>query len=788
VPSLSVDNLLDIFAIDEEVLEERAKVAVYVRSFSAMIVDSFYDDYLLVDPRYQAYIKKADTPRLKRTLREYLISLFEDPFDTKLVERTVYVGTVHYSIHIEPIYVARGFDILQEIIWKLSKVNESIRESLGTIMRILKVAEFVMVESYHQEVSKFSKGPELDNPMMEAFDGLFRAYTLHSSMQQQVELVWGGERPPEVIVNLLDCALGEDSMCPMREIFEQLEIGLKSTTTLQLDLHASRSYYRDYLSALGDFARIVQTQESMEDRSAAYNDVQSASKAFLRIIGKPLQDITSISFLAVNSGFRFIQLVSRRLFGQGSDWSEQLELVELVERELPGMIDSTLGWCIQGFTVTTEQMKLGEFEIITKIPLKATRIQIGVTLKDLPNRLYLDELVRMMLELVKINLMSKEREVALVELADKAEQANRSKDSFLANMSHELRTPLNAIIGFSQILQARPDLPEDFKPYIGKIAVSGDNLLRQVNTILDFAKLEAGEYSFKPVPTVVGDVLREVEQIVDPLAQEQGIELELTQVASAKLIMDPELIKQVLLNLFSNAIKFTPAGGKVSLEMSYLGEDSAFEFRVIDTGVGISLEDQVELFSPFKQVDSSLQKATRGTGLGLSIVKRIVENLHGGGVGVRSRPGEGSTFYFTLPIRRMEHFIRSIEECDSDAKSILVVEDSEEYLGILGEALQDQYRLTLTNSVANAKALLAKESYYYLVLDYFLVDGVSAEILEFMEEQGIETPTIIITAEDDSRIIEELPPCECVEGIFSKDDIQIICQVLNVEHSPGAKV
>jgi signal transduction histidine kinase/CheY-like chemotaxis protein len=785
MPSLTAETIKDIFAITDDILEERRLIAAYIHSFSAMIVDSFYDDYLLKDPRFRAFIAEADVPRLKRTLREYLTSLYEDPFDSNLIERTIYVGTIHYAIHVEPIHVARGFDILQQIICDLAKVNDSIRTDLGTILRFLKIAEYIMVESYHQEFSKFSFGAEVENPLMNAFDALFRAYTLHTSTQEQVEVVWNGDQPVEVVTNLLACSSGEDAKCPMREIFEQLDSGLQSKSTLQLDLHAARSFYQDYLASLREFSTLIQSQGPREEQARAFSNVQSASKAFLRIIGKPLQDITSISFLAVNSGFSFIRLVSRRLFGQTSELNEQVELAEMVETELPGMLTSTLGWCIQDLVVSRDPLMQGKYEVVATIPLKANRIQIGVTLKDLPNRLYLDELVQMMLELVKINLMNKELEVALVELADKAEEANRSKDNFLANMSHELRTPLNAIIGFSQILQARQDLPEEFKPYIGKIALSGDNLLRQVNTILDFAKLEAGEYTYRPQLSSVVDVLNEVEQIVDPLAQERGVELDFARILSANLVMDPELIKQVLLNLFSNAIKFTPAGGRISLEMRYLRDPSAFEFSVIDTGIGISVEDQAELFSPFKQVDNSLQRATKGTGLGLSIVKRIVENLHDGTIAVESRLGEGSTFSFALPLRRTEEFIRTTEICSPEARRILVVEDSEEYLGILDEALQTKYLLTMTNSISNAKALLTQEEYYYIVLDYFLVDGVSSEIIEFMQEQEIETPCIIITAEDDSRIVSDIPACDNVEGVFSKDDIRKICDILQVEPAPG---
>ena len=228
------------------------------------------------------------------------------------------------------------------------------------------------------------------------------------------------------------------------------------------------------------------------------------------------------------------------------------------------------------------------------------------------------------------------------------EAASRHKSEFLANMSHELRTPLNAIIGFSEVLSERMfgEINEKQAEYIGDILQSGKHLLSLINDILDLSKIEAGRMELEPsefdLPSLIDNTLI----LVRERAQRRGITLESTVDARLRTVRaDERKVKQVLLNLLSNALKFTSEGGKISVSAAL--QDGMAEISVADSGVGIAPGDQEAIFEEFRQVGTASKKI-EGTGLGLAISKKFIE-LHGGKIWVKSTVGSGSTFSFTLP-------------------------------------------------------------------------------------------------------------------------------------------
>jgi signal transduction histidine kinase len=230
------------------------------------------------------------------------------------------------------------------------------------------------------------------------------------------------------------------------------------------------------------------------------------------------------------------------------------------------------------------------------------------------------------------------------------ESASRHKSEFLANMSHELRTPLNAIIGFSEVLSERMfgEINDKQAEYIGDILQSGQHLLSLINDILDLSKIEAGrmelELSDFDLPSTIENTLI----LVRERALRRGIELGRTVDERLGTIRaDERKVKQVLLNLLSNALKFTPEGGNIDVRATV--NDGAAEISVTDTGVGIAPEEQEAVFEEFRQVGTASKKV-EGTGLGLAISRKFIE-LHGGRIWVNSQIGSGSTFAFTLPLR-----------------------------------------------------------------------------------------------------------------------------------------
>jgi signal transduction histidine kinase len=231
------------------------------------------------------------------------------------------------------------------------------------------------------------------------------------------------------------------------------------------------------------------------------------------------------------------------------------------------------------------------------------------------------------------------------------EAASRHKSEFLANMSHELRTPLNAIIGFSEVLSERMfgELNEKQDEYLTDIHASGQHLLSLINDILDLSKIEAGrlelEVSDFDLPTAIENALT----LVRERATRRGIALRMiVDERLGQVQADERKIRQVVLNLLSNAIKFTPEGGRIDVRAAAV--DGSVEVSVSDTGVGISPEDQEAVFEEFRQVGTAV-KNVEGTGLGLALSRKFVE-LHGGRIWVTSEVGMGSTFTFTVPVRR----------------------------------------------------------------------------------------------------------------------------------------
>jgi signal transduction histidine kinase len=242
------------------------------------------------------------------------------------------------------------------------------------------------------------------------------------------------------------------------------------------------------------------------------------------------------------------------------------------------------------------------------------------------------------------------------EIADKSRQleaASRHKSEFLANMSHELRTPLNAIIGFSEVLAEKMfgDVNDKQAEYLQDILESGRHLLSLINDILDLSKIEAGHMELEPADFDLPGVIENALILVRERASRRGITLGSTIDERLGLIRgDERKVKQVLLNLLSNALKFTPEGGRIDVGGRL--DDEVAEVSVTDTGIGIAPADQKAVFEEFRQVGAAERKA-EGTGLGLALSRKFVE-LHGGRIWVRSEVGRGSTFTFTLPVRREE--------------------------------------------------------------------------------------------------------------------------------------
>ena len=365
------------------------------------------------------------------------------------------------------------------------------------------------------------------------------------------------------------------------------------------------------------------------------------------------------------------------------------------------------------------------------------------------------------IELVDVVRNISKRKVAEAEAAllhQRAEQATAAKGQFLATMSHELRTPLNSIIGFADIVIDRTDLAPDARRQIELIQTASDTLLAVVNDILDFSQIEEGKMTLDAIAFDVGTLIEDSLSIVRGAARTKRLSLlnACHDTASVPLIGDARRLRQILLNLLNNAIKFT-AHGSITLSVTCQDANAGIKnlrFEVIDTGIGIASDHIASLFERFTQVDGAINRDFGGSGLGLAISKRLVEAM-GGNIGVQSEPDVGSTFWFELALPVAEHNIMEPIKAFSPAVQsgsarILLVEDVEVNREIAAFALRSLgYSVDIAIDGEQAIAAVKASLYDAVLMDIQMpgMDGIATtQIIRSLESPRNAVPVIAMTA------------------------------------------
>ena len=350
------------------------------------------------------------------------------------------------------------------------------------------------------------------------------------------------------------------------------------------------------------------------------------------------------------------------------------------------------------------------------------------------------------------------------------ESANRAKDEFLANMSHELRTPLNSIIGLSESLleQRQAPLTEQQQRSLQVIGASGHHLLDLITDILDLSKIEVGKFEYRPQLVLVDDLCRSSLAFINTQAVKKSIGVTYQNETSViSISADPRRLKQILINLLTNAVKFTHEKGHVTLDVKTNPEQDRIQFSVIDTGIGIAPEDLGRLFQPFVQLDSALNRQYDGTGLGLTLVQKLTD-LHGGSVEVESEPGKGSRFTIYLPLERETsgriEAVRPMPNLTSDSQTekgfatlekaptrgtILIAEDNAANILTIGDYLESHnYEIVVAHDGAEAlqKAEISNPDIILMDIQMPVMNGLEAIAQLRANPRFVSTPIIALTA------------------------------------------
>ncbi len=348
-----------------------------------------------------------------------------------------------------------------------------------------------------------------------------------------------------------------------------------------------------------------------------------------------------------------------------------------------------------------------------------------------------------------------------------AQHANRAKTTFLNNMSHDIRTPMNAIIGFTSLAAAHIDNIEQVQDYLAKITTSSNHLLSLINDVLDMSRIESGKVKIEEKETSLPEIMHDLKTIVQADISSKQLEffIDTADVVNEHVLCDKLRLNQVLLNLLSNAMKFTKPGGIVSVRILQKGNApegcACYEFQVKDTGIGMSKEFLEHVFEPFEREQTSTVSGIQGTGLGMAITKNIVDMM-GGTISVDSEVGKGSTFYVDLQFKICSGPVRQEIIPELNGLRALVVDDDFNTCSSVTKMLATigmRPDWTTSGKEAVLRTRLAEEQndvYSAYIIDWLMPDMNGIEVVRRIRGIiGEETPIIILTAYDWSDIEEE---------------------------------
>ena len=396
-----------------------------------------------------------------------------------------------------------------------------------------------------------------------------------------------------------------------------------------------------------------------------------------------------------------------------------------------------------------------------------------------------------------------EKKMLLEDALAQANRASKAKSVFLSNMSHDIRTPMNAIIGFTALATTHIDQREQVEGYLKKIMTSSNHLLSLINDILDMSRIESGKISLEEKPASLPDILHGLRNIVqaDIHAKQMELYMDAMDVVDEDIYCDRLRLNQILLNLLGNAIKYTPAGGVVSVRVAQKpgapAGQASYEFRVKDTGIGMSEEFVAHIFEPFERERNSTTSGIQGTGLGMAITKNIVEMMNGS-IAVKSKQGVGTEVVVKITFRlcagkKQSPLIPELHNCRA-----LVVDDDFNTCDSVSYMLQQiglraEWTLSGKEAVLRThQAVMRNDNYSVYIIDWLLPDVNGVEVARrIRKETGEQVPIIVLTAYDWSDIEEEAREAGvtafCSKPLFLSELRSCLLSVANAEETAVEK-
>lgn len=525
-------------------------------------------------------------------------------------------------------------------------------------------------------------------------------------------------------------------------IFFEAEHRRKDGSTFQVEVSSQGTYIgeqRIIFSVVRDITERKKAEKKILDNQIKYRSLFMNMKtgyAYYKLIYDGNHRPSNLKFIEVNDAFqKFFGLSKNDILGKNHG-----DLFPKSKDILLENINQFLNKLVEGKNVQIDEFFSNQYNKWFEIAIYSPKE---------------NDIVTIVTDITHV----KEAEKKLISAKDTAESANKAKSEFLANMSHEIRTPINGIVGMVD-LTLLTELSTEQKDNLITAKACANSLLKIINDVLDFSKMEAGKVSIENVNFNIKELIEEVVKTHSPRIAEKGLELNYTFSSTIPqfLIGDPNRLRQILNNLISNAIKFTERGSiDITIKNIATSNDEVdLKFTVSDTGIGISSEDNERLFQSFSQLENSFTKKYAGSGLGLAISKNLIE-LMGGRIGVESEIEKGSSFYFYLKFKLGYHieekvnWMPQITRPVKQLKILLVEDDVVNQKVILKILLEKGHIIETANNGLEALELFEKNKYDVILMDIQMprMDGVETnkKIKEIEKEHSIDhTPIIALTA------------------------------------------